>query len=51
MITRYSFGPGWGLLDPSPFAMKAEMLLKMGLLRRPKHIAYAPRSLKQAKPG
>jgi len=29
MITLYSFGPAWGLPDPSPFVMKAEMLLKM----------------------
>jgi hypothetical protein len=29
MITLYTFGPGWGLPDPSPFVMKAEMLLKI----------------------
>jgi glutathione S-transferase len=29
MITLYTFGPGFGLPDPSPFVMKAEMLLKM----------------------
>ncbi len=29
MITLYSFGPAWGLPDPSPFVMKAEVLLKM----------------------
>jgi glutathione S-transferase len=29
MITLYAFGPGMGLPDPSPFVMKAELLLKM----------------------
>jgi glutathione S-transferase len=29
MITLYVFGPGMGLPDPSPFVMKAEVLLKM----------------------
>ena len=29
MITLYTFGPGMGLPDPSPFVMKAELLLKM----------------------
>src|SRR5580700_6911723 len=29
MITLYTFGPGLGLPDPSPFVMKAEMLLKI----------------------
>jgi glutathione S-transferase len=29
MITLYAFGPGFGLPDPSPFVMKAEMLLKL----------------------
>jgi glutathione S-transferase len=29
MITLYTFGPGFGLPDPSPFVMKAEMLLKI----------------------
>jgi glutathione S-transferase len=29
MITLYGFGPGLGLPDPSPFVMKAEVLLKM----------------------
>jgi glutathione S-transferase len=29
MITLYTFGPAFGLPDPSPFVMKAEMLLKM----------------------
>lgn len=29
MITLYTFGPNFGLPDPSPFVMKAEMLLKL----------------------
>ncbi len=29
VITLYAFGPAFGLPDPSPFVMKAEMLLKM----------------------
>jgi glutathione S-transferase len=29
MITLYAFGPAFGLRDPSPFVMKAEVLLKM----------------------
>jgi hypothetical protein len=29
MITLYGFGPAFGLPDPSPFVMKAELLLKM----------------------
>jgi glutathione S-transferase len=29
MITLYTFGPAFGLPDPSPFVMKAELLLKM----------------------
>jgi glutathione S-transferase len=29
MITLYTFGPNFGLPDPSPFVMKAEVLLKM----------------------
>jgi glutathione S-transferase len=32
MITLYSFGPGFGLPDPSPFVTKAETLLKMAKL-------------------
>ena len=32
MITLYSFGPGFGLPDPSPFVMKVETLLKMAKL-------------------
>jgi glutathione S-transferase len=29
MITLYTFGPAFGLPDPSPFVMKAEVLLQM----------------------
>jgi len=29
MITLYTFGPAWGLPDPSPFVIKALVLLKM----------------------
>ena len=29
MITLYTFGPGFGLPDPSPFVMKAEALLRI----------------------
>ena len=29
MITLYTFGPAFGLPDPSPFVLKAEMLLKL----------------------
>jgi glutathione S-transferase len=32
MITLYSFGPAFGLPDPSPFVAKAETLLKMANL-------------------
>jgi glutathione S-transferase len=32
MITLYTFGPYFGLPDPSPFVMKAEVLLKMACL-------------------
>lgn len=28
-ITLFTFGPSFGLPDPSPFVMKAELLLKM----------------------
>jgi glutathione S-transferase len=31
-MTLYSFGPGFGLPDPSPFVMKVETLLKMAKL-------------------
>ncbi|MBN3003950.1 glutathione S-transferase family protein [Chromobacterium alkanivorans] len=29
MITLYQFGPAMGLVDPSPFVMKADLLLKL----------------------
>ena len=29
MITLFTYGPMFGLPDPSPFCMKAEILLKM----------------------
>jgi len=32
VITLYTFGPGFGLPDPSPFVMKVETLLKMAKL-------------------
>ena len=32
MITLYTFGPALGLPDPSPFVIKAEMLLKLSKL-------------------
>lgn len=32
MIVLYTFGPAFGLPDPSPFVMKAEMLLKLAKL-------------------
>jgi glutathione S-transferase len=32
VITLYTFGPAFGLPDPSPFVMKAEMLLKLAKL-------------------
>jgi glutathione S-transferase len=32
VITLYTFGPAFGLPDPSPFVMKAETLLKMAKL-------------------
>jgi glutathione S-transferase len=33
MITLYTFGPFFGLPDPSPFVMKGEMLLKISGLK------------------
>jgi hypothetical protein len=35
MITLYTFGPYFGLPDPSPFVLKAEILLKMAELGLP----------------
>jgi hypothetical protein len=46
MITLYTFGPAFGLPDPSPFVTKAEVLLKMaGLLYRTdtKGLSKAPK--------
>lgn len=42
MITLYTFGPAFGLPDPSPFVMKAETLLKMaGLTYRTDTTGFA----------
>jgi len=42
VITLYSFGPGFGLPDPSPFVMKAEMLLKIaGLPHQVDHTGFS----------
>jgi glutathione S-transferase len=42
MITLYTFGPAFGLPDPSPFVMKAETLLKMaGLAYRTDTTGFA----------
>lgn len=38
MITLYTFGPAFGLPDPSPFVTKAEMLLKLAGLPYRKEI-------------
>lgn len=46
MITLYSFGPAFGLPDPSPFVTKAEMLLKLAGLPYRKDTTgfrYAPK--------
>jgi Glutathione S-transferase N-terminal domain/Glutathione S-transferase, C-terminal domain len=41
MITLYTFGPMFGLPDPSPFCMKGEILLKMsGLPYRMDHSGF-----------
>jgi len=41
MITLYTFGPAFGLPDPSPFVTKAELLLKMsGLAYRTDQSGY-----------
>jgi hypothetical protein len=45
VITLHTFGPGFGLPDPSPLVMKSETLLKMaGLPYRvdPKGFSKAP---------
>jgi glutathione S-transferase len=46
MITLYTFGPGFGLPDPSPFVMKAEVLLKLSGLdyrAKPGNVQKAPK--------
>jgi glutathione S-transferase len=46
MITLYTFGPSFGLPDPSPFVMKGEMLLKLSGLAygtRTRGFAKAPK--------
>lgn len=46
MITLYTFGPAFGLPDPSPFVMKAEVLLKMSGLpyrTKPADVRKAPK--------
>ncbi len=46
MITLYTFGPAWGLPDPSPFVVKAAMLLKLSGLafeQAPADVRKAPR--------
>jgi glutathione S-transferase len=46
MITLYSFGPAFGLPDPSPFVMKAMMLLKLAGLdyvEKPADVRRAPK--------
>jgi glutathione S-transferase len=46
MITLYTFGPRFGLTDPSPFVMKAETLLRMAKLpyqSRPGGLRKAPK--------
>lgn len=47
MITLYTFGPAFGLPDPSPFVMKAEMLLKLAGLEYSK----MPGSMRKAPKG
>jgi glutathione S-transferase len=46
MITLYTFGPHFGLPDPSPFVMKGEMLLKLAKLpyqKDPRGFGRAPK--------
>jgi len=47
MITLYTFGPKLGLPDPSPFCMKAQVLLKMAGLE----FETATANLKKAPKG
>lgn len=49
MITLYGFGPRWGLPDPSPFVMKAEVLLKMAEVPYRKEIQPDPRKAPKGK--
>ena len=46
MITLYTFGPAFGVPDPSPYCMKALMLLKMAGLEfrtQPANLRKAPK--------
>ena len=47
MITLHTFGPAFGLPDPSPFVTKAEMLLKMAGMPLP----HRHRGLQQGAQG
>src|SRR5258708_22203549 len=49
MITLYSFGPASGLPDPSPFVMKADLLLKMANLPYRAERASDPRKAPKGK--
>jgi glutathione S-transferase len=49
MITLYSFGPAFGLPDPSPFVMKADLLLKMANLPYRAERASDPRKAPKGK--
>jgi glutathione S-transferase len=49
MITLYSFGPAFGLPDPSPFVMKADLLLKMANLPYETARASNPRKAPKGK--
>ena len=49
MITLYTFGPRWGLPDPSPFVMKAEVLLKMAGVSYEKSVQPDPRKAPKGK--
>ncbi len=50
MITLYTFGPNFGLPDPSPFCMKALVLLKMGGLEFKTDIANLQKAPKSKAP-
>lgn len=49
MITLYTFGPAFGLPDPSPFVTKAEVLLKLSGL--PYRCQAGPAALQKAPKG